>query len=287
MFWALVLFLFFFEIRYRLYRPLAIAEHCRASLPVLCSHRGHGKRGKPAENTAAAFRAAERQNFFMHELDVRQTAQGNIYLFHGPYLDGQSDGPHKRLEDCTDEEIQKLNFSHYLQDGSHQPPVLLQEYLAEFSASVTNIEIKRDFWDWNLTLEKKTAQVVDAFGDKRNIFVSAFHFLSMFANNIYFAHVPRGILFEHKKFTSFYLFVLLRLFLPDSLHVPDSYITQERVKKWKQKKFNVAVWTVNSKERVLELLSWGADIIITDNIALGQDAQVMNFIKTRAGEKNI
>lgn len=256
------------ELRYRLHKPLSLEKHVDMTFPMLCSHRGHGKRGNPAENTLPAFLASEKKGFVFHELDVRQSKEKNIFLFHGPFLDGQSDGKHKRLETYTDAQLAKLNFANYLKDGSFQKITSLTNYFQNMPNAVTNIEVKRDWFDFNFTLEKKISLLVREHKKQKKIFVSSFNIVSMLFNKIYFADVPNGILFSHNSISSVYLWFMLRLLLPDSIHAPNTFVTEKKILAWKKKGFNVAVWTVNNMERVQQLVKWKADVIITDNIDL-------------------
>lgn len=268
MIYIAIVVLLLLEFRYQMHKPLTIQKHAHITLPTLTSHRGYGKKGIFAENTLPAFLASQKEGFFVHELDVRQSQSGDIFLFHGPYLDGQTNGKHKRMEDTSTQEIKNLNFAHYLNNSSQQGVTSLETYLTTMQDSTTNIEIKRDWFDINISLEKKVAKVVKQTNSEHKVFVSSFHLLTLFFNKLHFHKVPNGILFAHKSFSSVYLWLMLRLFLFDSIHAPDSYVDRSRVKKWKRKGYNVLVWTVNKKERAQELFDWGVDIVITDNISL-------------------
>lgn len=274
MIYVAIVVLLLLEIRYRWHKPLSLEKHAHIDLPTLASHRGYGKKGIFPENTLSAFLASQQQGFLVHELDVRQSLSGDIFLFHGPYLDGQTNGKRRRMEKTCSQEIKRLNFGHYLKNEAQEHVVSLKSYLTTMQNSITNIEIKRDWFDFNISLERKVAKVVNQTNSHNKVFVSAFHFFTLFFNKLYFSKIPNGILFSHKPFCSVYLWLMLRLFLFDSIHAPDSYVHHARVKKWKKKGYNVLVWTVNKKERVQELVDWGVDIVITDNISLMKEMKV-------------
>lgn len=265
-FFAIVAVIILLELRYYFHKPLSLAEHVSLVFPMLSTHRGHGKRGKPAENTLNAFLFSQKKDFVLNELDVRQSKDKTIFLFHGPFLDTLTDGKHKRIEESSDDELEELNFAHYLDDGSFEKITSLQNYFDEMPNAVTNIEIKRDWFDFNISLEKNIATLVRKNKNQKKIFVSSFNILSIFFNKIYFSDVPNGILFTHHFASSIYLWFMQRLFLPDSIHAPDTFVTEKKVQLWKKKGFNVVVWTVNNIERAKQLANWKVDVIITDKI---------------------
>ena len=62
-----------------------------------------------------------------------------------------------------------------------------------------------------------------------------------------------------------WLAILMRLDCV-SLHLHHEAVTKNLLEQVQQAGFRLAAWTVNDPERAKELLNWGIDAVITDNI---------------------
>ncbi len=262
-------------LRSRKHRPLSFSRYYSDFKPTIASHRGFGKMGPVPENTLAAFAASERVGFRAHELDVRMTRDKKIVLLHGPTLEHTTNG-HGRIEEHTYHEIAQVNAAHYLSRAPKLPAKskpqrenvpLLSEVLAQIQkTSLVNVEIKRDRWDLNAKLEPLTYQVVQESAALPRVCFSGFHFLTLFYLRKAQVTCPVGLLIEPGFAAQLKCWLYRHLLLPDNIHLHHTTASAAYIRRLKRRGYGVAIWTVNDLSRARELLSHGADIVITDNM---------------------
>lgn len=251
--------------------------------PCLASHRGFGKHASIPENTVKAFQASEKLGFRAHELDVRQTRDGQVVLLHGPRLENTTDGK-GRLEDHSLAHIQTLNAAHYVlaghaKDARHGPgkatqrnpgrtqvPTLTEVLLQTNKKSIINIEIKRDRWDLSTGLEAKTVHVVREAKAEGRVFFSGFHFLTLWRLKRMKTGIPVGLLIEPGLFARGKFWLYSKILKPDNVHLHYTTASQALVRKLKREGYGLAFWTVNDIAVARQLFEWGADVVITDKM---------------------
>lgn len=267
-----VTFALLLTIRYLRHRPRNFQSHFSGFKPRLATHRGYGKHAAIPENTLLAFRSSERLGFRAHELDVRKTKDGEIMLLHGPRLENTTNGT-GRLEEVSAAEVAKLDAAHYLhrehpkaQHRFEKIPKLSEVLEAIHPEALINVEIKRDRWDFSYGLEEQTLRTVLASSARDRVFLSGFHFLTIWRLRRMRCPVPVGLLvepgvFSHAK-TWLYRFILL----PDNIHLHGSRESASYMRRLKRRGFGLVFWTVNDLAQILRLLEQGADIVITDRM---------------------
>ena len=110
--------------------------------PLVCAHRGRS--GVYPENTMVAYEAAIDVGADFMELDVRQTAGGEIVCIHDASVDRTTDGE-GMVEEMTLAEVQALDAGSWIDDdfaGERIP--LLRDVLEQIAPRlVVDIEIKQ------------------------------------------------------------------------------------------------------------------------------------------------
>lgn len=262
-----------FYYRRQQYRPRSFSRYFQDFQPTIASHRGYGKHGPIAENTVPAFLASEKIGFRAHELDVRRTRDHALILLHGPRLENTTDGS-GRAEEKTFAEIAALNAAAYL---GHQPakgkkplavgmPRLSEVFTAIHKHSSVNVEIKRDRWDLSRGVEELTLSTIAECGVQDRVFLSGFHFLTLWRLKRAKSHLPVGLLIEPGKWARFKLWLYRTILLPDNIHLHYTSATPDLVARLKAAGYGVACWTVNDPETAKRLFASGVDIVITDNM---------------------
>lgn len=237
----------------------------------IATHRGYGKRGPVPENTIEAFEKSTEEGFYYHELDVRATAEKDIIIFHGPDLASTTSG-RGRVERKSRQELEAIDWGAYLQKKSRTPAPWLEIYLKKIAPRViTNIELKRDWYDFSRGLEENTARLVKESHNERRVFVSSFNILALRRFQKISPDIGVGLLVEPGFLFRFRLWLLSKMVCYDFIHPPEEECTPERIRAWKSKGYSVHVWTVDSPERARELLNLGVDLVITNNMRLPQE----------------
>lgn len=264
-----------FFVRYSRHPPNNFAHSFKNFRPILSTHRGYGKHGPIAENSLAAFLAAEKRGFRAHELDVRRTSDNKLFLLHGPRLETTTDGI-GRIEDATSEEVRRLNAAHYLalinpkaKKKPFEPLVTLEEMLKKVSKeSLINVEIKRDRWDFSRGVEEETLRVVMSSSCADRVFFSGFHFLTLWRLRKLGTRIPVGLLIEKSPVWRLKLFIYRMLLLPDNIHLEYILADDKLLEKLKKRGYGLAFWTVDKEETARALFAAGAGVVITNNIQL-------------------
>lgn len=248
--------------------------------PLLCTHRGYGKKAGIAENTLRAFGASTKAGFLAHELDVRITRDGVPVLFHGPKLQDYSDG-YGKIERILFQKAKTFNYGYYIARNhkvAHAQLLTLQDYLHKFGKQcLTNVELKRDFLDIISNLEKSVNTIVVSSGHEGRVFYSSFNLLTLLRLKWLNTRAPVGLLLEPGKFSALRLILSVILVCPDNLHLHHSFKRKKLIRKFKNRGMKIIYWTVNEPEKILELFERDADIVITDRIDLINDKRFKKF----------
>lgn len=208
------------------------------SRPLLLGHRGARATRSIPENTIESFDLALAHGCDGFEFDVRQTADGRAVICHDAIVHGI--------------EVARAGFSD-LQDL----PVL-PEVLARYSATAfLDIEVKV------AGLEAIVVETLRAHPPQRGYVVSSFlpevvHDLRRLDRE-----VPLGLICEDRAQLAAWKELTVQFVIPNYSLV-DEALCQLLHAAGKQ----ILVWTVNRREEMLSLKSWGADGIISDDTKL-------------------
>jgi glycerophosphoryl diester phosphodiesterase len=213
--------------------------------PLIIAHRGFSSRY--AENTLAAVRGAIALGVDFVEVDVQETRDGELIVFHDYRLDRLC-GVRGRVRDKTLAEIQRWN---------PQVPTLREVLRACRGRARVLIEIKR-------ADPRKVAALIAELRMERDVVVFSLSIscLKSFAEAA--PHVSRFGLMAHRLRLSLFAFRLpLTL---EGLGLSRRLVTSPRVvRQIHRRGWKVVVWTVNREVEMRKLARWGVDGIITDH----------------------
>ncbi len=223
--------------------------------PVVCGHRGGHGPDYPPENTIPAFLRAIDEGASAIELDVRATSDGEVVVFHDPDL-ARLAGRRDRVSDLTAREVLALRLP-----GGHAIPRLAEVLDTLRGKAVVNVEIKADL-PRRRRLVRAVVDVIRRSGCE--VVISSFH-----PAVVALARATSGVevaqLFP-ERWTPFWRAGLLAATprLVAAVHLAGSAVDRALVERLVARGLRVALWTVNDTARALELISWGAAWIITD-----------------------
>jgi glycerophosphoryl diester phosphodiesterase len=208
------------------------------SCPLLLGHRGARATRSIPENTLESFDLALAQGCDGFEFDVRQTADGRAVICHDPTVRG--------IEVARAE------------SGDLQDLPVLQEVLARYSPTAfLDVEVKVS------GLEAIVVQALRAHPPQRGYVVSSFLPEVLLALSTLDREIPLGLICEERQQLALWTELPIVFVIPHHSLV-DEALCQLLHAARKQ----ILVWTVNRREEMLQLRSWGVDGIISDDTKL-------------------
>ncbi|MCS7221334.1 MAG: glycerophosphodiester phosphodiesterase [Anaerolineae bacterium] len=277
--WRLAFMVVAVLVVFALYRLLTInppppTRFLESPYPLNMAHRG-GAALAP-ENTMLAFQNALALGADVLELDVRASRDGELVVIHDETVDRTTDGTGKVTE-MTLAQLQALDAGYrYSPDNGHSFPYrgrgikipTLREVLTAFPEARVNIEIKQV----TPPIEETVARLIEEMGAQDRVLVVA----SDDGVIKRFRRLMPGIATGASagEVQSFYLlqrFGLGAFYRPvaNALQVPDrsgeiQVVTPRFVAAAHAQGMKVHVWTINTPDRMRQLLQMGVDGIITD-----------------------
>jgi len=234
--------------------------------PKMIAHRGAGRLAP--ENTLASIRLGAEHGFRMMEYDVKLSRDGVPILLHDDTMDRTSDGQ-GLASGLNYAELANIDFG-----GWHSPryagePIACLHSIAAFTIANgihSNIEIKP-----TTGAEAETGRQVALLAQSMWRDAALPPLLSSFSEAALQAALqaapalPRALLI-HKEVPADWAERLSRLQCQGA-NLNDKYTTREIVAQIRDAGYTVVVWTVNDAERARELLAWGCNAIVTDEVA--------------------
>lgn len=234
--------------------------------PFWIAHRGGGLHAP--ENTLAAFAEGRRYGFTMAECDVKLSRDSVPVLLHDDDLK-RTGGHRERAVSLSAAELAQKDVSQNMPSFAGEGvPELAQ--IAEFCLKnhmLVNLEIKPSLGQdeecgreigLQAALLWQNAPVKPLF--------SSFYIKSLEALAQVWPDSTRALLIEEWLDEDMLIAELTRLGCV-SLNAPDTGTTAARIERLHAAGFKVLVWTVNDMARAQELIAWGVDGIITDELA--------------------
>lgn len=221
-------------------------------------HRGYWI-GGIMENTLESLMAAKNHGSQMVEFDVRLTRDYVPVLYHDADL--------KRLHKAP-VNLQSLTLA---QAKVFAPNLTtLEQVLASQEVpELLNVELKTSSVV-DPALEIQVTKLIKKYKAQERVVLSSFNPLSLIRAKGFLPEVARALLVsEADEFNNpWYLkqMSLLPLCEARFLHWDQKMSSQERVKKFLESGYQIAVYTVNEAERAEELFSWGVHSIISDRL---------------------
>ncbi|PLC51124.1 glycerophosphodiester phosphodiesterase [Pollutimonas subterranea] len=233
--------------------------------PKLIAHRGAGLHAP--ENTLAAIRLGARHGFTMMEYDVKLSRDGVAVLLHDDTVDRTSNGC-GRAGDMTLKELAELDFGSWSANeyaGESIPTLASIASYTRANGIRSNIEIKPTTGS-----EAETGQQVARLAQRLWTGADVPPLLSSFSEVALAAAMkeapllPRALLIED-EIPEDWEDRIKRLGCA-GLNLNHKYTTLPLVQALRTRGYTVAVWTVNDMARAQELLEWGCNAVVTDEI---------------------
>ncbi|MBR2215357.1 MAG: glycerophosphodiester phosphodiesterase [Selenomonadaceae bacterium] len=227
------------------------------------AHRGASGWDKQyaAENTMPAFRKAVEMGADGIELDVQLTKDGEVVICHDERIDRTARG-RGWLKDFTLKELKQIDFGKpHAEQGFAAIPTL-REFL-EFARPLdikVDIELKTGFLYYD-RLEEKTARLVQEFGMGERAIYSSFNHYSLQKLKCEFNNAQIGLLIGQN---TLHIPEDVAVLKANAVHPPESMVTREYIENCHANGIKVHTWTVDSPERMRELVDLGVDAFITD-----------------------
>lgn len=223
---------------------------------TVTAHRGDSRNAP--ENTLSAFELAIENQADVIELDVRQTRDGKIIVMHDESLE-RTIGVDKRVGDLTYEELLQYDAGIMFSEefAGEKIPTLEEAILCIDGRADMNIELKPSGTDQNL--EECVAEIVKAYDLYDHCVVTSLDYNAI-----------RRIKQYDEEITTVYVMSVAagnfyNLEYADAFSIKYSYITTDMVKQAHKRGKGIYAWTVNSEEKIKDMMMMGVDSIITDN----------------------
>lgn len=249
----------------------------KSKLPEITAHRGASM--DYPENTMSAFIGAKNLGADWIELDVQQTKDGKIIVFHDKNFKRVT-GVNANTWELTYEEVSKLNAANYFDERSFtisdletlEPTFndfekipLLEEVIqfAKESDIKLNIELKPTGHETNF--EKSVIDIINKL-DFRNECV--------ITSQVY--EVLERVKEYDKNIETVYVMSLAYgdiapLEAADNFSIEATSVTKKLVKRIHKKGKKLYAWTVNTEENIRKMIDLNVDNIITDDVILSKD----------------
>lgn len=237
--------------------------HMGLDNPVeVTAHRGYST--VYPENTIPAFKGAIEVDADWVELDVQQTADGEVIVMHDSSLK-RTTGLDKEVWQVTWDEIKDLDNGSWF-DKKYQTVRIptLEEVLKVCRGKIRlNIEIKPSEHDKNL--EESVAKLLKEYHMRDSCVVSSLKYESLqkvkeadsSIETVYITSVSYG------NFTN--------LEYADGYSVESTLLSQNFVSQAQKAGKQVYVWTVNSEDQLEKVVSMGIDNVITDDPVMAKE----------------
>ncbi len=225
--------------------------------PQITAHRGFSDIAP--ENTIYAFQSAVDAGADYIELDVQQSADGQLVVFHDKTLDRTTNGT-GAVSLYTYEELSKLSCNDVFDENSFPESriMLLSDVLAFAGNDILlNIEIKKTGEE--IETARKTAELVLEYGLEESCYVTSFSYYALRAVKKVNPEIKTGIISSSATAT-----VYSALTDIDAVSLNYSFVNKSIVNTAHKNGKTVFVWTVNSQEDIERMVSIGVDNIITD-----------------------
>jgi len=233
--------------------------------PQWIAHRGAGRHAP--ENTLAAFRKGAACGFLMMEYDVKLTADDVPILLHDDTLERTSNGGGRAIDHRL-ADLAPFDFGGWHSAAYAGEPVATLYSIAAYTRGNglhSNIEIKpseglEDHTGMRIALLARQLWAGAALPP----LLSSFSEAALAAAAEAAPELPRALLIDREP-PHDWRARAARLGC-GGLNLNSEYVTRATVDEIRAEGLNLAVWTVNDANRARELLAWGCNAIITDEV---------------------
>jgi len=241
---------------HHLITSLSLEDHAE-----IFAHRGSS--AAAPENTMAAVRLAMADGTDWVEIDVQETADGEVVVLHDSDLK-KVGGQNLKIWDATTETLQDIDIGSWFGPAFRGERVPTLQQVLETCRGHCGVNIELKYYGHDKQLEERVVEIVEAAGMSSNIVV-----MSLDYNGIQKIRSLRpkwtvGLL------TSVTLGNTAKLDV-DFFAINARFASRAFIESAHQNAQDVIVWTVNDRIGMSQMLSRGVDGIITDQPALGKE----------------
>ena len=224
------------------------------------AHRGYSDRY--VDNTAEAFKAAAKMNFYGIETDVRETADGIFVCNHDEFV-RFADGSEKTVSSATFEELTAVPLLNKKTD-SEVRVCLFEDYLkiCKNGGKTAVIELKETFSRENI---RRILDLVDKYYDRKNISVISFYLEPLLFVREADESIDLQYLSENRNDPVFERCLEEKI----NIDVRQTILTRRLVDSFHRKDLTVNVWTVNKKFDLAVVCAKQVDYV-TSNLLCGE-----------------
>lgn len=214
------------------------------------------------ENTMAAFAKGLELGATGIETDVQMTKDGKLVLIHDESVT-RTTGAEGLVQDYTYEELSKLDAGSWFGEAFQGERIPLLEELLELTKShgtIVNIELKNGHIQYP-ELEKRVIEVVRNYKMSEQIVISSFNHYSLVECKNIDPDIRTGLLYGEGLYKPW---EYAKLAKADALHAYHQAVLPEWVEEAQQSGVVYHPWTVNTEERMKDLIHAKVAGIITD-----------------------
>ena len=236
---------------------LAMTLSSTTASPLIVAHRGDSSNAP--ENTAAAIRLGIEAKADLIEFDVRNTADGELVLFHDGDLK-RFTGKKTKFESLTFAEARELDVGSWFGEkkifAAERPPTL-KEAVEQCLEGKTTPLIERKSGP-----AKAYIKVIRDLDAAEKVIVQAFDWKFLSDMRALAPEISIGALGD--KPVDDNRVKELENLEPEWVGWNQKYLTEADITRFRKLEFKVAVWTVNDLARLRQFAAWGVDALITD-----------------------
>lgn len=233
------------------------------SLPKITSHRGNSVQAP--ENTLLAFEYAIRDMSDYIELDVQETADGELVVIHDPSLK-RTTGINKKVREVTLAYIKTLDAGSFFGEEfkDEQVPTLAEVFELVDGQVRLNIEIKPT--DENIErIAKKVVDLIEEYDIANSSIITSMKYDVLKAVKLYNEEIKTGYIIS-VAYGNFYNMAYV-----DAFSMNYAFVNKNTVDAVHARGKEVMVWTVNSEDKIENLTALGVDNIITDDPVMARE----------------
>lgn len=218
------------------------------------------------ENTSYAFLKAVKQGADYIELDVQQSADGQVVVFHDKSLK-RITGVDKNVSDLTYDQLSQLDCGSWCSEEYSDARIMLLSDVLDLVGDDINLNIEvKSFGNASQTAIK-TAKLVKEYNCDDSCYITSFSYSALKAVKKTYPHIKTGIITNVITYSSY-----SRLKYIDAMSLNQRFITQNVVSTAHMNGKKVFAWTVDTRAEMDELITLGVDNIITDRPSTGVKA---------------
>ncbi|MCY4539882.1 MAG: glycerophosphodiester phosphodiesterase family protein [Chloroflexi bacterium] len=246
----------------------SIQEAMASGETLAMAHRG--AMASAPMNTMAAFELAIEQGADAIELDVQRSSDGHAVIAHDFSVDATTDGSGPVAEKSL-AELQELDAGSWFSSGfsGERIPTLDQVFASLGGGTLFNVEIKSGH-QGSGNIEEQVAACVRRYSMANRVVISSFDPYVLLNFRLLMPTVMTGFLYDPALPSKY--FIPLKKLSHEARH-PRHDMVDEVYMRWaRQNDYYVNTWTVNERERAVELQRLGVNAIISDDPEMLVDA---------------